>query len=251
MQNEWFEKIELYLDGELKGEELALFEKQLKEDDELKQQVDLYKTIENEMKQRTSGSKEEEDLKKSLSDLGKKYFAAGTTAKVIPLYQKRKWLYVAAAAVLLIMAGGYWYFFSGHKNNDTLYAQYAAHQPLSLQRDSKDTARLLQDAIKAFNAGNYAEALTGLNAYLQTDSSDAELLLAKNICLTETGSYDEAIDGFNKLMNKNEIFKYQAVWYKALAYLKQDKKAECKETLESIPANADTYLKAKELLKEL
>src|SRR5258705_9436236 len=105
MQNEWFEKIELYLAGELKGEELALFEKQLKDDDQLRQQVDLYKTIESEMKQRTSGSKEEADLKKSLSDLGKKYFARETTAKIIPIHQKRKWLYVAAAAVLLIIAG--------------------------------------------------------------------------------------------------------------------------------------------------
>src|SRR5689334_775483 len=118
MQNEWFEKIDLYLHNELKGEELTLFETQLKTDEQLRQQVDIYKTIENEMKQRTSGSNEEENLKKSLADLGKKYFVPGTTAKVIPVHQKRKWLYVAAAAVLLIVAVGYWYFFSGNTDNN-------------------------------------------------------------------------------------------------------------------------------------
>jgi hypothetical protein len=252
MQNELFEKIELYLHNELEGEELRLFEEQLKTDKELREQLALYTTIDEEMRQKMSGNEEEEKLKETLSGLNRKYFnQGGGSAKVLLLNKRRRWLFAAAAAILLLLAGAYWLFFTGNRESGTLYAQYARHQPLSLQRDNNDGAKILQDAVKAYNNKNFNEALIGLTNYLQTDSSDAELLLAKNICLTETGNYEQAIAGLNKLAAENEIFKSQALWYKALVYLKQNNKAECKEILESIPPGADTYTKAIELLKEL
>jgi tetratricopeptide (TPR) repeat protein len=252
MQNELFEKIELYLNNGLNEEEVKLFEEQLKNDAKLREALALYKTIDDEMRQKIAGTEGEEKLKQTLSGLNKKYFEQGSnTAKVIPLPANRRWLFAAAAVLLLVVAGLYWYFFSGNKNNETLYARYAVHQPLSLQRGNEPISKILQDAIVAYNAKKFDEALTGLASYLQSDSSDAELLLAKNICLTETGKYEQAIEGLNKLVDKNEIFKSQALWYKALAYLKQNNKVDCKKTLESIPAGADKYTQAKELLKEL
>jgi hypothetical protein len=253
MQNELFEKIELYLHNELKGEELQLFEEQLKNDAELRVQVDLYKTIDNEMRQKTSGSEGEDQLKKTLSDLNKKYFnQQKSPAKVVPMQSRKRRMYVAAAVALLVIAGSYWFFFTGSsKNSEVLYAQYAVHESLSSQRSNIDSAKILQDAIAAYNNKKYDEALTGLITCLQKDSSDAELVLVKNICLTETGNYDQAIAGFDRLALSNEIFKYQAIWHKALVYLKQGDKTASKKILETIPADADMYGKAQELLKEL
>ncbi len=252
MQNELFEKIELYLHNQLEGEELRRFEEQLKNDEELQQQVLLYKTIDSEMRQKTAGSDEEEKLKKTLSDLHRKYFNRDDTTKVVAIQKRRRWLFAAAAVLLLLIAGAYWYFFADTtKDNETLYTQYAVYEPLSSQRGSKDSSLMLQNAIAAYNNKQFNEALTSLTAHLHTDSSDAELMLAKSICLTETGHYEEAIAGFDRLAEKNEIFKYQALWYKALAYLKQNDKAGCKQLLESIPPGADTYGKAKQLLRDL
>ena len=204
------------------------------------------------MRQQTTGSEEEENLKESLSGLSKKYFnQPDNTARVVPLVKKRKWLFAAAAVIFILLAGAYWVFFTGSKDNEELYAQYAVHQLLSLQRGNKDTIKVLQDAVTAYNSGKFNQALTGLTRYLQTDSSDAELVLAEKICLIETGNYEQAIMGLNKIEAGNDIFRFQAIWYKALAYLKQNNKAECKKILASIPANADTYSKAKNLLKEL
>ena len=252
MQNELFEKIELYLNNELKGEELRLFEEQLENDEKLREQVVLYKTIGNEMRQQMSGNEDEEQLKRTLADLNKKYFhQPGSSAGVLSLNKRRRWMFAAAAILLLLIAGVYWYFFTGSKGNETLYAQYAIHQPLSFQRGGKDTSGILQDAIAAYNNKKFKEALIYLDLYLRKDSTDAELVLAKNICLTETGNPEQAIVGFDQLAEENKIFKYQALWYKALAYLKQNDKAGCKKILGSIPADADTYPKAKKLLQEL
>jgi tetratricopeptide (TPR) repeat protein len=253
MESEIFEKIALYLQGELKGEELAIFEEQLKNDAALREQVSLYKTIDNEMKQKMTGSEEESKLKETLSGFNKKYFnqPGSTTAPVRSINERRKWLFAAAAIVFIVLAAAYWSFFSGSKGNEKLYAQYAVYPSLSVQRGGKDPVKALQDAITAYNNRNFTEALKGLNSYLQTDSSDTELLLAEKICLIETGDYQHAIDGLNNIVLKNEIFASQALWYKALAYLKQNNKTECKKVLSAIPSGADTYTKARKLLEEL
>ena len=247
MQNDLFEKIELYLNNELRGEELLQFETQLKTDETLRQQVNLYKKIEEEMKINLQGNEEEKQLKKTLTELTKKYFnTPGHTHKIPPARKGIYWLW-AAAAVLVLIVGAYFVFFNKNGDNEPLYTRYAKYDPLSCERNSSNCP---QDAFEAYNNKNFEKALKGLSLYLQNDSDDAKLVLAKNICLTQTGEFDAAISGFTRL-TENPVFKYQAIWYKALAYLKQNKKAECKKILETIPAGADTYKKAQKLLKDL
>jgi hypothetical protein len=250
MQNDFFEKIELYLHNELEGEDQLRFEEELKTNKELREHLALYKTIDDEMRQKMPGS-EEGRLKETLKTFNKKYFnKPGTSAKILSLTKRRRTLF-AAAAMLLLLTGAYWVFLSRNSGSEKLYARYARYQSLSLQRGNDDTAKILQDAIADYNNREFKSALTGLNIYLQKDSSDAELVLAKNICLTETGMYVQASKGFDNLAAKNEIFKSQALWYKALLYLKQGNKGECKKILESISEGSDIYTKAKALLKEL
>ena len=46
-------------------------------------------------------------------------------------------------------------------------------------------------------------------------------------------------------------FKYDAAFYLALSYLKEKNKADCKNWLNKIPADAGIYNKAQELLKKI
>jgi hypothetical protein len=109
----------------------------------------------------------------------------------------------------------------------------------------------LDKAIKAYNQKDYVLALPLLNSYLRTDSSDTELVLARNSSLIENGIYNDAIVSLDNIINSKPAFRSQALWYKALAYLKQDNKVLCKETLLLIPEDAQEYSKARKLLAKL
>ena len=52
-------------------------------------------------------------------------------------------------------------------------------------------------------------------------------------------------------MDEASVFKNKAIWYKALTYLKQDKREECYKILVTRPVDADNFKEAKELMKKI
>ncbi|MEP6513733.1 MAG: tetratricopeptide repeat protein, partial [Parafilimonas sp.] len=130
-----------------------------------------------------------------------------------------------------------------------LYAEYAKYNSISFERSNNYSALLI--SVKFYNSKNYAAAIPFFETYLKQHPANTEIALALNICKIETGLYDNAINGLDSIIAKQNAFLYQAQWLKALAYLKQDKKDECKTILKQIPGEADTYEKAQSLLKKL
>lgn len=248
-----FEKIESYLNGELAGEELQQFEAQLAADPALREQLLLYQNIESEMKQQHIGKEGETQLRQTLTELNSQYFtSSGTSAEVISIKSRKRYIWpAAAAAILIVCMVGYWLVFRQGDTDKKLYARYAVHQPISQQRGAGDSSRLLQEAIVFYNQKEYINALPGLLQYTDKDRSDGELILAAGICELETERYPEALNTFDYLAANHPVFVNQAIWYKALVYLKKKDIPACKKLLQSIPANADTYKKAQELFQKL
>jgi hypothetical protein len=132
--------------------------------------------------------------------------------------------------------------------NDANYSDYNQHDTaLFMERSVGD--QNLKAAQEAFNAKDYKKAVVAFDKI--TDFRDPELQLFYAISLIETNNYPEAQLFLDQLRNGNSVYKHKATWYLALSYLKQDKKEACKSTLKEIPADAEDFEKAQELLNDL
>lgn len=183
----------------------------------------------------------------TLTTVGKDFFREKVEApplKAVAVNWKRALMLAASFALLLVAT---WYFGSPKL---PAYEQYAMHTPISFtQRGDNQT---LQNAAEAdFSNGQYAKALTSLEALLQQNPGDLTAALYKGICLIELDRPAEARSVLQPLASGTSALRADAQWYIALSYLKEKDTARCKTVLQQIGAGMDHFEKAQELLKKL
>ena len=244
-----YEIISQYLDGELTGETLAAFEKQMQEDAELAAEVNIYRTIEADQSFITKNSTEKEKLSQSLQELNKTFFKK-PESKVLKI---TRWWYaaaaVAAAAIFILILKP----FAGEKfNNEKLFAYYSKDvESLSASQRGASNDSLVLQAVSLFNKKDYAGSLPLLKNILAGKPNETDLFLATGICYLQTNKPDAALEIFNTIAKGNTVYKNQATWYKALVLLKQNKPDDCYKVLESLPAEADNIKEARELMNKI
>lgn len=244
-----YEIISQYLDGELTGDALAAFEKQMQENADLAAEVNIYKTIEAEQIFNTKIKAEKETLANTLQELNKTYFKKNET-KVVKI---NRWWYAAAAvaaAVLLIIImrpfGGEAF------NNEKLFAFYSKDvEPLSAGQRGAATDSLALKAVDLFNKKDYAGSLPLLKEVRINKPDETDIFLATGICFLQINKPDSALNIFNIIADGNTVYKNQAIWYKALVLLRQNKIDDCYKVLETLPPEADNYEDAKVLMKKI
>jgi predicted Zn-dependent protease len=244
-----YEIINQYLEGELSGEALLAFEQEMLTNPSLAKEVALYKNINDEMSAHLQQEKEEQALIGNLKKLSEQYFKkpAGKVRSI------NRWWYAgvaaAAAAVLLFVIRP----FSGSSfNNEKLYTYYIKDVE-SLpggERGNPDDSLLVR-AADLYNQKDYTKALPLLRDILARKPDETQVKLASGVCYLQTGQFDSATRVFNEIVSGTTVFKNEAVWYKALSALKQNKLDECYRILESLPAEASRYKEAKELMKKI
>ncbi len=248
MTNEDYEMIEAYMNNELTGDDLQQFQQRLSADEEFAKEVNLYGFINDNMKTSIQHQTQRQQLNKTLTQLGNQHFKIQKEKSKIVSFNRFKWL-AAAAAVFAIIISVYLLTNQNQLSSQQLYTEHAKYNSISFERGNTDSALLIP--VKFYNSKNYAAAIPFFETYLKQYPANTEIALTLNICRIETGLYDNAINGLDSIIAKQNAFLYQAQWLKALAYLKQDKKEECKNILEQIPPEADTYAEAQSLLKRL
>ncbi|MEM1319368.1 MAG: tetratricopeptide repeat protein [Bacteroidota bacterium] len=155
------------------------------------------------------------------------------------------WLGGAAAAVAAVLLFLLW-------PSPKLYDQYAQHSPLSLNSKSAAGPVDLAALDQAFNQGQYAKALPSLNDLLQQNPNDSEVQLYRAICLIELEQNEAAAQALQALEKGNSLFQYQASWYLALLYIRQEKLELAMATLQKIPPSRQRlHAKAQTLMVEL
>jgi hypothetical protein len=245
-----YDIIDQYLRGELKGEALQDFEKQLAENKKLANEVALYKNMDEEMLLHFKDKDNEEQLRNNLQDLNKKHFFDTPKSKVVPF---NKWWLAAAVAVIGIIVLVVNPFSSTTAfNNQALYAQYTSNiEALPSVERGNNTDSLLIEATNLYNQKNYAKALPILLNVTNKTNNDKQLILATGICYLKIEKLDAALAIFNPLSAEQTVFKDKATWYKALIFLKQNKLTDSYNTLQSISPYADDYKAAKELMEKI
>lgn len=246
MDENKLEKAERYLNNEMPAEERAAFELQIANDEELKNFVKLYSSIDDTMSAEDTTPAENE-LKQTLQQMGKKYFAGEGK---LGQGNFRKWM-TAAAAILVIALGVFYFLYQDKPSAEKLYAQFAVHEPLVIQQRGSGSDPVAAEAAAKFNSRHYDETLPLLKQYMEKNPEDIQVEFALAICNLEQGLYPEAERIFSRIASSQTAYADAATWYLALSALKQKDLSKCRNILNSIPQTSSFFTKATELLKEL
>jgi len=240
-----FNDIARYAEGEMSAEERSAFEAALASDATLQQQLALYRDAHDSLQQHFSTDGQREQLKGTLHSLRGEFFnEASQPARVVSM---KRWLRGAVAvAAVLIAVVFVWQFMQ-----PDLFEKYSATtMDVTIER-GEQAEDLLLNAQKAFDNKDYSSAARSLAQIRQTDTANSLVNFYYGVSLLQTNRIPEARTIFTQLYAGQSAFKFEAAFYQALTFLKEDNKALCKEWLQKIPADALNYNKAQELLKKL
>ena len=151
-------------------------------------------------------------------------------------------LAVAAAIALFILVWQPW-------QTDSLYQQFAEHQPINLV-ERGDQANDLQTLQDAFNKKDYPAAYQ-LAEQLYERQPDIQLQLIRGIAALETGNLQAATSDFESIASGTSAYQEQAIWYRGLTAVKAEQWAQARQWLIQIPDDSDFYQKANQLLNKL
>jgi tetratricopeptide (TPR) repeat protein len=247
---EQYELIDNYLSNNLSNEEKLAFEQQVATNPQLAEELAIYKAINDTMQQNVAGN--ENLFKETIAPLQQQYFN-NTDAKVVTMptnkAKVRKMIFgaIAAAAILIIVftlvpIGG------SKQSSDELYAQYATHEIIENTVRGTNEKNYLQLGTDLYNTKKYAEAIPYLE---KVKDSSAQAMLLLGISYTQTNNIINAHISYDNIIKGESVFKEKAIWYKALAYLKNKELANCKTQLNKL-LNSETYKKnATTILKNL
>ena len=245
------EDIARYAEGLMEAAELPDFEAALATDAELQQQYQLYLEVESKLQKHFASQEGEENLKLTLQNMRNEFITAQAPVKTISPVRRnvvkmmwRKVAVVAAAAILVAV-------FLWQPWNRDLYTKYADTEMVSSVERGTHTDSLLAKATAAFNAKEFSSAAVYLFEIIQVDSSNSFAQFYYGVSLLQSGKTEIARETLTKLAAGSSAFKYEAMFYMGLSYLKEKDEANCKKWLQQIPAESGNYEKAKELLHDL
>ncbi|WP_103069759.1 tetratricopeptide repeat protein [Aquimarina sediminis] len=262
-------EIEAYLRGEMRGEELRAFEKEIATDSVLAREIALYRemnvlyddadweitdsNIENrKVNEYETFLKSEKgrSIANSIQNVEDEYFDSK------PSNQMRRFIvYVGSIAAILVI--GLFVVFQLNKNfeSENLYAEYKNWSDLpslTLRNSNTDLA----EAEKLFKQEKYKEALDLFLKYQSEDkvsSVNSQVVLYIGISQLELDKNEDALQSFRALLHSDSLDATKAYWYISLAYLKMNQVDDAKEQLQELikdPGNYK-YETAKKILKKL
>lgn len=253
-QEKYHDQIDAYLRDELSDKEKTLFEQLLLEDPDLLAEFKIHEELfahidefswgihtksldTNKVKDVTSYFRSEEarKLKNTIEKAKANYYKTGGTSVL-----KSRWIITALiAASLTLFITLYSINFS--ESPQEIYAKYNTwHDMPSLT--SRSDEDLLAKGQELFEQKNYKESFVLFNDYLnKTDTIIPSLFLYVGVSALELDKHEEAIFCFDQLINSNAIDQSKGYWYKALTFLKQGKKEDAVNVLNSILENKDNY----------
>jgi predicted Zn-dependent protease len=233
-----------YAEGEMSAGESQAFEQALTADETLRQQLAFYHDVHNSLQQHFTKDARQAQLEETLQQMRGEYFAKQSKpARVVSINRYLRYV-MGAAAVLLITL-----FLL--KPWQSLYDQYSDVQMVNPAERGENTDSLLQQAYTDFTNKKYTEAAAKLNQVKTARPDDSYSAFYYGIAEMHAGNTAEARQALNALYEGESVYKYEAAFYMAVCFLKEDNKSSAREWLQKIPADAANHSKARELLKKL
>lgn len=239
-----YDDIARYAENDMTAEERQAFEQALQTDTALQEQLNLYRDVHDSLKHNFQKSDQQLGLEATLQQMRGEFFnKQSSTAKVVSINRYLK--YAMGVAAVLLIAVFLWKPWQGD-----LYEQYSEIKMLDpTERGNSDS--LLQKASIEFNDGHFGNASLYLNEARKQRPYDSFTEFYLGVSELKKGVPSQAKKVLEPLYNGESVYKYEAAFYMALCYLKEENKIACREWLQKIPVDAANYSKAQELLKKL
>lgn len=235
-----YELIAHYFSGQMTEEELAAFESRRQADPEFREMVATWSDVSDTLRQSLQADPKRDELVETLQS--NRYMFKEKT-KVVSI---RRFMEAAASVAVLIATIMYW---SPWKKD--LYQQYAIEEMISPAERGSTKDSLAQQAAEQFNQRHYKQAIVTLDKLLAQQPGDAYSRYYRGLSYLEDGQPALARPDLEAIFNGESVFKYDGAFFIALSYLKEKNTEKCKEWLLKIPASAENYDKAQELLNDL
>jgi len=238
MKDQDYQIFEAYLAGDLSESDIKEHLKRLENDQEYKESFELYESLNEHLKNQS-----EEKLgqfKDSVSDISKNYFESRTKPKF-------GWVKMALAASIVIAIG--LYFILGEISKPQ-YEEIAQIPTIHLTERSAGN-EIYSQAENAFNQEQYEEAAGLFEQILKTDIQNQNIRLYLAIAYMENGKTDNARKIYDEIIQKENAYSEEALWYAALNELREENYADCQAYLAKIKPSASRYKEAQELIGEL
>lgn len=233
-----------YADGQMEADEAKAFEEALSRDTALQAGLKLYKSIKGTLQQELAPDKDDADFKATLGQFTQQHFKQKRSKPMAKVLAFSKIWYAAAVLVIGLLIWAPW--------NNNLYSRYSETEMVSFTERGNDTETLLIEATEAYNAEQYTKAKEILSKLVDEEPDNDMLRYYLGVAqLKSGGNIKAARSNLTLVANKNSLLKYDAVFFMALSYLKEENKEECRVWLKKIPEEAGVYDKAQELLKAL
>ncbi|ADY51011.1 hypothetical protein Pedsa_0429 [Pseudopedobacter saltans DSM 12145] len=238
------EDIIRFINREMDETERTDFEAELEQDSQLKADYELYIKINGALKAHKHRN-DIDDLafKENLRRLKWDYFSNQEETPVRKL-RINKFYYVAAAILMALFIWAPW--------NQNSYNEFFDAKMVSVEeRGSGDNISLLKDATEAFNKHRFEEAKGKLKTLLATDPDNDMLKFYYGVSLSQTNNFEQSKEYLEQVYQGESIFKDEAAYYLALAYLGKKDKKNAEEWLKKIDRESGVYRKSRLLLKEI
>lgn len=234
-----------YAEGDMTAEEQLAFEQELAANVSLQEQLALYHEVHSLLKQHFHKDEQQVQLEETLQQMRGEFFrGASNPAKVVSI--NRYLRYAVGVAALFLVTLFVW-----QPWKTDLFEEYAATRMINPTERGENADSLLQHAAVAFNKKDYPAASTLLEKVVKLHPEDAFSSFYYGVALLHTGQTMPSRMILGAIYDGESVFKYEAAFYIALTYLKDEDKLLCREWLQKIPADAANYTKAQELLKKL
>lgn len=247
------ETIEMYLNGELKGEALKSFLDRLDNDAFYMKEFTIRKEIEDALT--------ETDVIDLKNNLEKIHLSFGDTkSRKISKFEFNtssfRWLLVAATLTLALVSSAILFYINNESySSGELYSMY--YKPYdsygSVRSGKINTDDIFINAQIKYDKNDFENALTLFQQVLDVDKTNIASYFYAGVCYIETQKFEKASESFQFIINHNDnLFVEQAEWYLALSYLNSNQKEIAKKHFEAI-ANSQSYYKEKatEILDQL
>ena len=252
--------IEKYLAGMLKGSRLRNFEKELKNNSELKELVILHKEINDSIEDheiisyKNKLNKIYSRFRKTEADDAKEIILSSARPEKRSVLQKRL-VIIAASFTLIIMIGTIFYLSGnkGYTNTELFSMYYKPYEPDIIIRSGSEISGNLEGAILLYDKGNYGTAFSKfINIIIENNSNHLAQFYLGLTCM-ELNEFDVAIEQFTGIPEDwGSPFRYHLEWYLAMCYVNVNKINEAKEQLTKIKYTNKYYkTRAEEILEKL
>lgn len=243
--------VDRYLEGVMSAGEKAWFEKELKDNAELQEEIRLQKKINI-----VISDQETFKLQAQLDDIYLKTYRPWPKSINIPKLKKSTLTVVSGIAAVLILA---LFVFQGiikkSSSSATIYAQY--YQPADINMSFRTAEDIVDSdlrlAMMYYESKQFSKAIVHFENILSLDSSRIGLNLYSGISRMEIEEYAEANKSFKRIIDHQaNAFIESAEWYLGLCYIMTDESGKAREIFHKIASSDGYYRKeAKRILKKL